>query len=442
MAGFARSSALLSHGAIRLDKSIVATAFVIFFFVILNVQIMSTIVPLSIVAVCSLYLLLYYRQLLFFVANNKIFLAYPSIVLLSATWSLTPGQSFYYGIQLCITIVIGVLMGASTTPRQLIRGLFVAMAIVAVVSIISGRTGPSAAGPVLIGVTGSKNMMGFVGLTLVASGMGVLFDRLQPVIYQLAAFGLVPLGGYIVASVHSASATVVTAAFVVVFLGFLSLRYLPFGKWLLIILALTIFVPVTLVIYVELFDNAGEMILQSLNKDRTMTGRAGLWDKADEWIKRAPEIGHGYRSFWLGHSTDSVGMLHAFKQVDGRGFQFHENFREILVDTGWVGLVAFLSIAIIFLAYTLGNAFLYPGPASGFLASMYLMLIARSPIETIILVFSSSTALLYACGTASVMVSMRRAVRHAGNPKPNGSSSNVTHRRRATGLRFRERGAE
>ena len=420
MAGLTRRATQPFPGAIRFDKSIVATVFVIFFFAILNVQATSAIVPLCIVSVFSLYLLLYFRQLIFFLAYSKVFIAYPSIVLLSAMWSLTPGQSLYYGVQLCITILIGVLIGVSTTPRQLIRGLFAAMAIVAVVSVISGRTGPSAAGLVLIGVTGSKNMMGFVGLTLVASGMGILFDRLQPIIYRLAALGLMPLGAYIVASVHSASATVANAAFVVVFLGFLSLRYLPpFGKGLLIILAITIVVPVSLMIYVELFDDAGEMMLQSLNKDRTMTGRTILWAKADEWIEKAPEIGHGYRSFWLGHSTDGVGMLHAFGQVDGRGFQFHDNFREILVDTGWLGLAAFLSIALTFLAYTLGNAFLYPGPASAFIASMYLLLIARSPVETIILVFSSSTALLYACGTASVMLSVR-AARHADTSKPAG----------------------
>jgi O-antigen ligase len=141
-----------------------------------------------------------------------------------------------------------------------------------------------------------------------------------------------------------------------------------------------------------------------------------MWEKADQWIKQAPEVGHGYRSFWIGDSADSLGLLHAFGLTDGRVFQFHNNFREILVDTGWVGLIAFLLSGGMFLFYVIANTFLSPGATSAFIASTYLVLIPRCFIETIILPFSSYTSLLYACGAASIVFFMNRVLHATHGP--------------------------
>ena len=391
------------------QESRLALLFVVFFFVILNVQIFSTIIPLAIIAVALVFTVLYHRQLYYFLLKKWIVLAFPAVVLLSATWSDIPSESLWYGTQLCVTIAIGLLVGVSATQRQLLLGVFIAMAIVTLLSIAWGRTGDSASGPVLIGVTGSKDQMGFVALTLLASGMGLLFDQHRPITLRVVALCLIPVGAYIATHVEAAAAMVGAACAVVGFLGFFFLRYfhLP-GRVALVAVALLVLVPASLIAVSQFGRNGEDTMLQALQKDRTLTGRTIIWDIADHWIEQEPLIGHGYRSFWLGNSIESNGLLHHFGITDGRTFQFHETYKEILVDTGWVGLIALMIAGIPFLVYILANAFLNPGAPSAFIASMYLLLIARSPLETIILTFYPYTVLFYACGAAAIVHFMNK----------------------------------
>jgi exopolysaccharide production protein ExoQ len=287
-----------------------------------------------------------------------------------------------------------------------LRGLFAAAAIITVASVISGRTGPSEVGPVLIGLTGSKDQMGFLAMTLAASGMAVLFDRHQHPYYRMSAILLVPIGMYIAASVEAAATKLAVIGFAVAFVGFLCLRYFSqMSRWALIVFVLLVVFPASILTFAAVFnvEDAGDAVLQALNKDSTLTGRTVLWAVADHWIEQSPLFGHGYRSFWLGNSPDSMALLSMFGMTDGRGFQFHQTFKEILVDTGWVGLAAFLTTAIIFLCYVVGNVVLYPSSSSAFIAAIYLLFIIRSPIESIIIIFSPHTVLFYVCGTTSII---------------------------------------
>ena len=150
--------------------------------------------------------LLYYRELYHFIINNKIVVFYLVVVLLSAVWSAVPVLSLWYACQLCLTVGTAILIGISSTPRQVVRGIFIGMAIVIVASIISGRQGPSAIGPVLVGVTGSKTVIGTAAVALVGSGLAVLFDRQQAPIYRIFAIFLIPLGAYVATHVEAATA--------------------------------------------------------------------------------------------------------------------------------------------------------------------------------------------------------------------------------------------
>jgi len=392
-------------------ESKVATIYVVFCFTIFNIQIFTPIIPALLFAVTGLYSYFFHKHLLVFVHHNRVTLLFPLIVLLSAFYSDVPTISLYYGLQLCMTVGIGILLGVCSTPRQLIRGVFIATVLVTIASIASGRTGPSAVGPVLIGLTGSKDQMGFVGLTLAASGVAVMFDPRQHPYYRAAAVLFAPVGAYIAAHVDSAAPMLAVVGFVCSFLGFFSLRYFSqMNRWGLVVFGLAVIFPVAVVSFAAMFNfDAGGAVLQALNKDATLTGRTVLWSVADDLIDKAPIFGHGYRSFWLGNSADSVQLLSKFGLSDGRLFQFHQTFREILVDTGWMGLIAFGCAAVVFLFYVLGNVLLYPTPTSAFIASMYLLFLVRTPIESIVVIFSPHTALFYACGTSAVVSFMNRA---------------------------------
>jgi exopolysaccharide production protein ExoQ len=411
---------------VRDRRSSYAVIFVAFYCAIFNIAAFAGIVTLgSITFLFLIYVYLYHWEFYHFCAKNIFVLFYPLVVMLSASWSIVPGTSLYYGIQLSMTIIIGILMGVSATQRQLIRGVFVGNGIVCVASILYGAQGPSAVGPVLIGLTGSKDAMGFVGMTLAASAMGVLFDRGQPIVYRCAALFLMPLGAYIATHVEAASTMVATVAFAIAFLGCLCIRRV-YGTLLIILALVWALAGLGIAINEGVFNNGGEIVLRALNKDPTLTGRTVLWDEAGRWIAREPELGSGFRSFWLGPTLDSLYLLQRFGQSDGRGFQFHQTFIEIIVDTGWFGLFAFSIVIVLFLTYVLANLFVYPNAPSAFIASMFLLLLSRISIETIVLVFSPYTVLFYACGTAAIVFFMNRGTA----PRNRATTTGMRPRRR------------
>jgi exopolysaccharide production protein ExoQ len=378
-------------------------AFVVFFFTAVSINVMPSIIPPAMLAGVLCGGILYHRELLYFAINNKLVVLYLVMVLASSSWSAVPSKSLWYALQLCATIGAAFIIGVSATQRQIVRGVFIAMTIIIVASIISGRQGASAAGPVLVGVTGGKTAIGFIAVLLVASATALVFDSGQPLLYRLAAVPLMPVGAYIATHVEAATAKVSLFAFPLVFFGVLALRYLK-GSARLALMALMLAATLPLVIVAdELSRGADTAILSALNKDATLTGRTLMWDKADHWIANSPTIGYGFRAFWASDSADSIGILHHFGLTDPRVFQLHNTVKEILVDTGWLGLCVFMLSVVIFFYYTVRLIFLHPSSSSGFLASMFLMVLAHFPVETVVVVFFPATVLFYVCGTAAIV---------------------------------------
>ena len=393
------------------SREALGPVWVAFFFTLYTVAGLGKITPLGIMAGFASCCLLYYREIHYFLVNNKKVALYPILPMVSSIWSSDPSSSLWYGFQTFVTIATGIFMGIVATPRQIVRGLFISSAFIIIVSVISGRKGAAAIGPVLIGITGSKSVIGMVGVLLVGTGIAIWFDRKQPLVLRLLSLPLTPIGLYFATHADSATAKVSALALPIATLGFLSLRYFaPSVRWALIGLVLVFTIPLTLVIVgtTDVSKNFEQKVLGTFNKDRTLTGRTIMWAKADAWIEKSPVIGHGFRAFWTSGSSDSMGLLHAQKLTDFRGFQLHNTFKEILVDTGWIGLIVFLGTTAFFLYKTLAFALLYPSPASGFLAASYLMTISFMPIGTIIGVFSGGAAQFYLCGTAAIVFFMNR----------------------------------
>ena len=393
-------------------KEYSATAWVVFFVVIYQMNAFAGLVAPLVILAFGICFVLYYRELHHFITKNSIVTAFLLVVLLSAAWSSVPNLSLWYGIQLCLTVATGIIIGVAATPRKIVRGIFIGMAIIIVLSVISGRKGASAAGPVLVGVTGGKTVLGMAAATLAAAGLAVLFDRQQNWLLRLSSLALIPVGTYYATHVQAATAKVAILTTPVAFLGFVVMRYLsPRHRWVMVLLATAVVVPLTIfVASSDLTRNIDQKVLGALHKDSTLTGRTVMWAKADQWISQAPILGHGYRAFWSSGSSDSVGILHFFRVADFRAFQLHNTIKEIRVDTGWVGLIAFLGVTLFFLYKVMAYVFLYPSAASAYLATGFLLTLATGAFTTIVGVFTTSTLFFYAYGCAAVVFFMNLSV--------------------------------
>lgn len=338
----------------------------------------------------------------------------PILAVVSALWSDLPAVSARYGAQFLLTAAVGVAMACMLTPRRFVTVFMLSMAVFCVLCIMNGRYGTSADGWVLIGLTGSKNQMAYAAQLLLLSSIAVLcLERISPQL-RLAALLSLPLALYLVAGTNSATAVVMALIGTIVLLGMWVAQRLPPGARLgAVVLAVIVCAPLTMLIP-EIIDLINHFVFDTLNKDPTLTGRTVLWQYADELIAGRPVLGYGYQAFWMGESHDANALKYIFNVRDGRTFHFHHQFRQIAVDVGMLGLVAF-SLALLASGLAAVRQFLsHPSVATSFFFVVFMQMVARAFTDVIVGPFSIHTLLFFA---ASVYA-FYRAPAAAPEPAP------------------------
>jgi exopolysaccharide production protein ExoQ len=128
------------------------------------------------------------------------------IPVLSTLWSEAPMATLRYGTQYLFTVFVGIHLARLMSPRQFVAVLLASLFTFCVLCIHHGRQGQSAEGPVLIGLTGSKNQMGFAAQLLMTAALAVLFAGIQSRALRVVALLALPLSLFLLLGVHSATA--------------------------------------------------------------------------------------------------------------------------------------------------------------------------------------------------------------------------------------------
>lgn len=350
----------------------------------------------------------------------------------SALWSEVPGVSLRYGTQLAITGLMAIILGRVLTLRQLALAVLIGLSVACLAGLATGRTGASESGPVLIGLAGSKNQMGYIALAWLTAGLCVVSSSG----YRVAARFLGGLAtfpaAFLIAQGDSATA-LVSAAVLVGLLGLLALAaWLGRGGRLFALLGAGLLAVPTLVALPEIERQADILRSDVLQKDDRLTGRTLLWEDADRLIAQAPIVGHGYKAIWLGPA--GKGLLARNGQTDGRAFHFHDTFRELLVDLGFIGLALFLlpltyavlrSVVLLIAAVDAPRAFA--------IATLF-TIILRVRTELVVGPFMLDTVLLWALITALTTLPLSASAPMA--PENAARRLAIFHRRRGTHTPF------
>lgn len=153
--------------------------------------------------------------------------AFPLVALLSTLWSELPGTTLYYAVQLAETTLCAWAIWIHADGRGFVRIVLVAALAICLMSLASGQTGPSVTGPVLVGITGSKNAMASAGQLLALAAAAVLADPRQPGVLRAISLPAVALGVWLVATTHAATIVILTLAAPALALLLLALRAVP-----------------------------------------------------------------------------------------------------------------------------------------------------------------------------------------------------------------------
>ncbi|OYU74458.1 MAG: hypothetical protein CFE32_17700 [Alphaproteobacteria bacterium PA3] len=335
----------------------------------------------------------------------------PLFAAASFMWSDVPDISLRYGVQLIATVIMGLVLGRLLSLRDLVLAVFIGTTIACLIGLASRRMGVSDGGMVMIGLSGSKNQMGYIALFWLSAALCVAGSgAYRPLARILASLAVIP-ASFLLVQADSATAIVSMA----VLLGLLAMlavaSFLGRGGRLFALLAAALLTVPVVVGLPEIERQSDVLRTDVLQKDARLTGRTLLWESADVLIAQSPVIGHGYKAIWLG--PKGKGLLARNHQRDGRAFHFHDTFREIMADLGAVGLVLFL----LPLAYAALRAVLLliaeVDAQRAFAFATLATIILRIRTELVLGPFMIDTALLYAVVAALAVIPLAEATTDA-----------------------------
>lgn len=319
------------------------------------------------------------------------------LALLSVLWSDAPGLSFRLAGMLLLSLMSAVIIADKLTPSQFIGAVLCGLMVVIGGSVGSPNYHESTAGPALAGLTGNKNVLGYMCAWASVLGSAVMLDRRQPTPLRWGALASMPVIFFVLYLTKSAGGMVGTGIGLGVFLGLAAMHALsPRLRVLAVVAALILAAPAALN-WTTMQNMAQDFQVNVLKKDTTLTGRTYLWDRAKPIIDNRPILGHGYSSFWRQGQLGAEGLWRYAGIKERSGFNFHNEYVDTGVSLGYTGIIL-LVITIVGLTGPLFvRAIFAPTLPLVALASCVLPMLAKSATETgLIAYWSISTTILYA----------------------------------------------
>lgn len=318
----------------------------------------------------------------------------------SFIWSDMPEESLKQGVELGATLFAAVLVASARKPDMMLRGIAGAFLVYVAVSLAFGGTVRVGSGGIAFsGLGKSKNLVADTAATglIITLGAAWLAARSRQWWWALGIAVAAVLEVVVVIQARSAGAMLGLGVGLATLAALAALRTLP--KLLRLGLGAVL---ATAILSIGIFYRAIssaliEMTTLVFDKDPTLTGRTYLWDRGMDLVRERPMLGYGFQAFWHHGNTEAEGLWRYAGIKSRTGFSFHNTFIEILVQLGWVGLVALMSVVAIAVVIFAGRFVARPTAVLCVWGAVMMYELVRMPIESIgFSPFFFSTVLLFA----------------------------------------------
>ncbi|MBZ8180251.1 O-antigen ligase family protein [Oscillatoria salina] len=278
------------------------------------------------------------------------------LITLSAFWSDTPWITFRGSLVILETALIAFYTAKQYSWQELYDLLRWLSLVVLILSLYYALLVPSK-GVLDIGwggIVGHKNHFSFfMAFTAVIWMIHAFYypqqRRFSLVIILLALFAL--------NQGNSGASKVIAVGLVGLwfYLGFVK-RLKP--QWAFV--SVIIFLIVSIILTVLLTENVEFIVVDTLNKDLTLTGRTDFWPLIIDKINERPLLGYGISGFWQpwrGLDNPAADII-----VTKTGFappHSHNGFLDLATEIGWLGL----SVMILSFFTNIAKAVIYLGKA-------------------------------------------------------------------------------
>lgn len=261
-------------------------------------------------------------------------IALVALALLSASWSIDPGETVRRAFALGMTTLFGIYLGFRFTTQELVRLFAGVLGTCAVLSAAVALLLPAyGIGTGVFagnwqGIFPQKNTLGEMMLLAAVIFRSVPGRSLRSRVIGWAGFALAVA---LVVLSRSMTSLVVLATVSVTMPMLRRLRHTELRSALLLISVCLICVTVMLTVVDR------EVALTMTGKDVTLTGRTEIWSAVIHRIAERPLLGYGYDAFWLPKGSPGESIR---REVKWSTPHSHNGFLDFGADLGLVGLVA------------------------------------------------------------------------------------------------------
>ena len=243
-------------------------------------------------------------------------------------------------------------------------------------------------------VFGSKNMVGQSLAIVALSSFWVMFDRQQPAIVRVIALLVFFAAPPMLISANSEGALLAgILALVCSLLPFLMRRLQPNTR--IFLTCVCAFAGGTAVAFsLLLFDNLYDLLLLSIGKDVSLSGRTILWSHALIVIADHP-LGVGLQAYWNESNIEAVRLWELSYNTGHYGFHFHDLWLEMGVELGVTGIVIAAATTLFVFFSVWRWALQNPGPEGCFFAGFVTFILSRTVGEVELYGQFSMTSILF-----------------------------------------------
>ncbi len=269
------------------------------------------------------------------VGRDKLSWLLLGIVISSTLWSTVPGTTLRRGMALAGTYLFGIYVATRYNLDEQLRLLAWTLGIIAILSLVVAIGMPTYGIDTLGKWRGIYTQRNILARLMVLSSMVFLLLALSIHKHRWIAWAMFGLSITLILLTTSKTALVSFLALLVLLVLYRALRF-----HYNLAVPLSIFGVLTLTSVGILLLSNSEILLKSLGKDATLTGRTELWDTVLEMIWKRPILGYGYGGFWTTNSNSPAAYV--WNVIIWKPIHSHNGLLNLGLDVGLLGVSVFV----------------------------------------------------------------------------------------------------
>lgn len=257
-----------------------------------------------------------------------------SMIVVSFSWSIVPDSSFKASLIIVATTLVAIYVAQEYTWQEIYPVWRWVNFIVVIASMIKPNAGDDGN---WTGILGHKNQFSFFmaqsAVLWFLNGFYYPKERRMSIVIGLLSVVCLQKGG-------SGASKILTVVLIGLFCYLSVVKKLPV-RWAFV--SVVVFLILSICISIVVINNIEFIVVDTLHKDLTITGRTDFWPQIVDKINLQPILGYGVNGFWrsdLGLDNPARGIMIAKSLFVPP--HSHNGYLDLATELGWLGLTLYI----------------------------------------------------------------------------------------------------